>query len=417
MDTHVSGQSGGIAIITTGGTIGQKNNKDGIKEPYEGVIEEVSQRAIARIESETQTLFSGNCISFSINPLMLIDSANMTPERRNHLAASIYETSLVPGTISIIVTIGTDTLKETINSMPIILETRIPVIFVASNKSPDEGTEAQTNMEKALIAAVTLSKNKIGGTFLVATSNKIYEAANVTEINGLFGAVKRPSETKHLGVFEDYILRLDERKKYLHYENTFRITNSSLNLGLDENVIPLTIASGTGPSVNEKLIKSAADIASALVIETNHSLSVGDNLHGILKKVAKKIPVFVTSPFSVFVNNVGSYATSRRLYDIGIYPGTGQPRLDLAIARAAVASGVDPRLSFMDGVLRASMGAVNFHREVTAADLEKSANMEFRHAISLASQMNERLKDTHEKLRSKGLLRQERSPGLVKVRK
>ncbi len=419
MDINVYEQSSKIVIITAGGTIGQKKNQDGVKEPFEGVIEKVSRNAIARIESETPICFSGNRISFDIKPLFLIDSVNITPERRNNLAASIYETSLVPGIVSIIVTTGTDTLKETINTMPIMLETKLPVIFVVSNKSPDEGIEAQTNMEKALIASVTLSQSCIGGIFLVATSNKIYEAANVTEINGSFGAVKRPSEVKHLGVFEDYILRLDEKKKDTYTENTSRITGSLLNLGHDENVIPLTISAGTSFSTNERLIKAAAEMASAIVLETNHSLSVGENLHGVLKEAARKIPVFVTSPFPVFVNNVGSYVTSRSLYDIGVYPGTGQPRLDLAIARAAVASGVDPKLSFMDGVLRASMGGINFHREVTARDLENLAGMRFHHAISQASAMNQRLNDTQNSLRARGLLRQTvtSSSNLVKVRK
>ena len=403
-----------IVIITTGGTIGQKKNNDGIKEPVRGVIEHVTDVAIQSIGAETGLNLERQSISFEIRNLMLIDSGNTTPKTQLEVARAIFNASIEDGVMSILVTTGTAKLNETINTMPLMVETHMPVIFVGSEKSHDEkSTDAYRNMKKAIIAAYELSNIGISGIYL-SFNRRLIPATRVVEMDSSFYDI-REFKGQIFGSFNKDILTLNGEERDLKIDETLRISCSTLYSAMAENVPLIPIISGVDRKSTSFILERAAEEFPALVLQTNHDMSAREDLHPTLERIAKKIPVFVTSFYPTFpyAEGIGSYQTSRKLYSMGIYPGTGQPFLDIAIARAAIGGSENPREAFMDGVLRSHLE--NFHRNVLPTDLERRRGMEYIHALTMARDMNHRRAEEYSKLALLGTVRRETPANRIKI--
>lgn len=403
-----------IVIITTGGTIGQKKNNDGIKEPVRGVIEHVTDVAIQSIGAETGLNLERQSISFEIRNLMLIDSGNTTPKTQLEVARAIFNASIEDGVMSILVTTGTAKLNETINTMPLMVETHMPVIFVGSEKSHDEkSTDAYRNMKKAIIAAYELSNIGISGIYL-SFNRRLIPATRVVEMDSSFYDI-REFKGQIFGSFNKDILTLNGEERDLKIDETLRISCSTLYSAMAENVPLIPIISGVDRKSTSFILERAAEEFPALVLQTNHDMSAREDLHPTLERIAKKIPVFVTSFYPTFpyAEGIGSYQTSRKLYSMGIYPGTGQPFLDIAIARAAIGGSENPREAFMDGVLRSHLE--NFHRNVLPTDLERRRGMEYIHALTMARDMNHRREKEYSKLALLGTVRRETPANRIKI--
>ena len=402
-----------IVIITTGGTIGQKKNNDGVKEPARGVIEHVTKVAIQSIGAETGLNLERQGISFEMRNLMLIDSGDTTPKTHLEIARAIFDASIEDGVMSVLVTTGTAKLNETINTMPLMVETRVPVIFVGSEKSHDEkSTDAYRNMKKAIIASYELSNMGISGIYL-SFNRRLIPATRVVEMDSSFYDI-REFKGQIFGSFNKDILTLGEERD-LKIKETLRISCSTLYSAMAENVPLISIISGVDKKSMSFILERAAEEFPALVLQTNHDMSAREDLHPTLERIAKKIPVFVTSFYPTFpyAEGIGSYQTSRKLYSMGIYPGTGQPFLDIAIARAAIGGSENPREAFMDGVLRSHLE--NFHRNVIPIDLERRMGMEYIHALTMARDMNERHERVYSKLELLGTVRRETPVSRIKI--
>ena len=403
-----------IVIITTGGTIGQKKNNEGIKEPVKGAIEHVTDVAIQSIGTDTNLSFERQGISFEIRNPMLIDSGNTTPKTQLEIARSIFDASLEEGVMSILVTTGTAKLNETINTMPLMVETRMPVIFVGSERSHDEKfTDAYRNMKKAILSAYELSNIGISGIYL-SFNRRLIPATRVVEMDSSFYDI-REFKGQNFGFFNKDSLTLKEEERDLKTEESKRIGCSTLYSAMAENVPLIPIISGVDRKSTSFILERAAEEFPALVLQTNHDMSAREDLHPTLERIAKKIPVFVTSFYPTFpyAEGIGSYQTSRKLYSMGIYPGTGQPFLDIAIARAAIGGSENPREAFMDGVLRSHLE--NFHRNVLPTDLERRRGMEYIHALTMARDMNHRRAEEYSKLALLGTVRRETPASRIKI--
>ena len=398
-----------IVIITTGGTIGQKKNNEGIKEPVKGAIEHVTDVAIQSIGTDTNLSFERQGISFEIKNLMLIDSGNTTPKTQLEIARSIFDASLEEGVMSILVTTGTAKLNETINTMPLMVETRMPVIFVGSERSHDEKfTDAYRNMKKAILSAYELSNIGISGIYL-SFNRRLIPATRVVEMDSSFYDI-REFKGQNFGFFNKDSLTLKEEERDLKTEESKRIGCSTLYSAMAENVPLIPIISGVDKKSICFILEKAAEEFPALVLQTNHDMSAREDLHPILGKIAKTKPIFVTSFYPTFphADNIGSYQTSRKLYSMGIYPGTGQPFLDIAIARAAIGGSENPREAFIDGILRSHLE--NFHRNVTPTDFERRMGMDYLNALTIARDLNNRLQERYSKLELMGTVRHEITP-------
>ncbi|WP_416149688.1 asparaginase [Salipaludibacillus sp. HK11] len=156
-----------VAVLTTGGTIASKPNKNGRLESGIFTGEELSD--LVGIPKD---------IEVHIYSILQKPSIHISFDDLDELKEKIEKLTFEEKIDGIVITHGTDTMEETAYYLDLTLDVKIPVVLTGSQRSPEElGSDANINLRHAIYAAGDSQLNGIGVT--VVFNERIFSAIHV----------------------------------------------------------------------------------------------------------------------------------------------------------------------------------------------------------------------------------------------
>ncbi|PIE72637.1 MAG: L-asparaginase [Deltaproteobacteria bacterium] len=161
-----------VYILTTGGTIASKFNKES------GLYTSGAMTGEELVNTET----AGSNLEIRVKSIFQIPSNAMTPTHLITLRQRIIETLEDKDVLGVVVTHGTDTLEESSYFMDLVLDVPQPVVFTGAQRTPgEEGTDAQTNIRDAVVAAASPACRNLG--VIVQFNENLYAAKYVKKVH------------------------------------------------------------------------------------------------------------------------------------------------------------------------------------------------------------------------------------------
>jgi len=157
-----------VIIVTTGGTIAMRKERDGVI-PSKLGNEEISEMSILRKFADIETIDFCN-----------LPSPHMTPEKMFELSVLVQSLVLKKEVSGVVITHGTDTLEETAYMLDLTVKTKKPVILTAAMRNINElGTDGPRNVLSSV--EVAASKYSFGCGTVVCLNDEIHAAREVTK--------------------------------------------------------------------------------------------------------------------------------------------------------------------------------------------------------------------------------------------
>lgn len=153
-----------LVLLTTGGTIATEADGDGI----------------ARHASSGNDLLAASGYGeVLVDDLMTIDSAEMTPQRWQQIAASVRG-HVARGATGIVIAHGTDTLEETALWLALTCAMPVPVVLTGAQRSGDHPeSDGPGNLRDALTVAA--SGDALG--VVVCFAGQVYPAVGIRKVD------------------------------------------------------------------------------------------------------------------------------------------------------------------------------------------------------------------------------------------
>jgi len=300
-----------LLIIHTGGTIASKvDYETGAVKPSFSP-EYILSRVSLLKEFNIQVFVLGNILS-----------ENMRFEHYNVIMEKIYKSNVD----CVIISHGTDTLHYTGAALHYGMTKYLPVVLVGSQRSSDRpSTDAWQNLEGAALFLLEALKKGINGVF-IAMHGDISDG----RINILPGYRARKMHTSKRDAFktinseEVAIVDLEEKRVILKKVDEYKIKEEKRYTPFKNLKIGILKAH---PSMNKEEISCYKDF-DALIIEGTGLGHIPIGIDEItdknkeileeLKKLAKKIPIYISSQCIYGRINLDVYATGRKLKEIGV---------------------------------------------------------------------------------------------------
>jgi len=247
-----------------------------------------------------------------------------------NLLAKEIEKEIKNKTQGIIITHGTDTLHYTSAALSFILENSpIPVILVAAQRSSDRGSSDAT---LNLISAFNfINKTEFKGVAICMhesmhdSSCLILPATKTRKFHTSRRDTFKPINTKPIArVLEDKIEKINYHSKNSNKKLQLKLFKPNLKIGILK----------THPNMNKEEIKAYSKF-NGLIIEGTGLGHIPSNLIPEIKKLAKKIPVVMTSQCIFGRINMNVYSTGRKLIEAGILGNLNDMTTETAFIKLA----------------------------------------------------------------------------------
>lgn len=192
-----------VVLLTTGGTIASKANKEG--RLVAGELTGIELAKICGIPNDIEV----EIISILQKPSMHISIQDLLDVREK--IKKIYENKAIDG---IVITHGTDTLEETAYFLDLVIEDERPIVITGSQRSPDEiGSDAYINLRHAIYTACNDQLKGVGT--VVVFNERIFAAKYVKK--------EHASNIQGFNAFGfGYLGIIDNDKVYLYQKPTTR---------------------------------------------------------------------------------------------------------------------------------------------------------------------------------------------------
>ena len=322
-----------ISILHTGGTIASKVDYN-----TGGVISSVNPEEIIEMYPELRDIVN---IKSRLVSNMWSEDMNF---KHYNLIGKEVEKEIKSGVDGVIVTQGTDTMHYTSAALSFILENLgVPVLFVGSQRSSDRGSsDAFFNLLCAVNFIINSDFGEVGVCMHEGMSDEacsILPACKVRKMHtsrrDAFKAINSTSVARvskdGIEFFkEDYIRKFKDKKLKL------KLFKDKLKVGVLK-AHPNLIAKEVEFYNNfNGLILEGYGIAGNFPINKTDKLNVGNQkIYNVIKKLAKKIPLVVTSQTIFGRINMNVYTTGREMKEIGILGNLSDMTTETAFIKLA----------------------------------------------------------------------------------
>ncbi|MFH1839802.1 MAG: Glu-tRNA(Gln) amidotransferase subunit GatD [Nanoarchaeota archaeon] len=301
-----------ITILHTGGTIASKVD-------YEtgGVIARFSPEELLEMFPELKKI-----VNLKSRLISNMWSEDLNFQHYNLLAKEV-EKEVKAGADGVIITHGTDTLHYTSSALAFILENlTIPVILVGSQRSSDRGSsDAALNL---ICACNFIANSKFQDVAICMHSSMEDESCYI-----LPATKSRKLHSSRRDAFKaintDPIALVDKQGK-IEYSQKVKQKKGKLNLRLFKEVKvgilkahPNMLSKEVSFYKNyDGLVLEGTGLGHLPINKTDSSTIENEKVFAELKKLAKKIPVVMTSQCIFGRINMNVYTTGRKLQEIGV---------------------------------------------------------------------------------------------------
>ena len=302
-----------ISILHTGGTIASKvDYKTG------AVSAKFSERDILKLYPEIKDI-----AKISSKLITNMSSEDMNFKHYNLLAKEIQK-EIKKKSQGIIITHGTDTLHYTSAALSFILENcPIPIILVGAQRSSDRGSsDAALNL---ICAIQFITKTDFKGTAIC-----MHETTNDTTCSILPSTKTRKFHTSRRDAFKPINskpIAIVHKHGAINLLQKIKKSNKKLQLKLFNHKIKVAIIKSYPNLLAETiklfskydgLILEGTGLGHFPINKTDNLTTENKKILTELKKLAKKIPIIMTSQCIFGRINLNVYSTGRILKEIGI---------------------------------------------------------------------------------------------------
>jgi glutamyl-tRNA(Gln) amidotransferase subunit D len=316
-----------IVLLHTGGTIASK-----VDYATGAVYPSISSSELLENYSELKEM--ANVETIVVSNLL---SENLRFEDINRMAEALQIQLEDENVLGVIITHGTDTMHYTAAALSFMIpKITKPIIITGSQRSSDRpSSDAKINLLNSVYSILNIPKSELDNDIYLCLHHSIYEE-NCCLIRGLnarknhssrrdaFESINRPK-----AAVVDYSSDSFEiSKEYLQYQEIDRKAKSENNFGkenlflLDENKKVGILKAHPNLFPEEVEMYSSFD---GLIIEGTgfgHLPVIGkkesEKVLESLKKLASKIPVFMTKQPIWGMTNLKIYAAGRRIGEAGV---------------------------------------------------------------------------------------------------
>ena len=318
-----------ISILHTGGTVASKvDYKTGAVSP------QFSSEEIIKKFPELTSL--ANINSRLVSTIL---SSNIRFHNYNNMAKEI-EKELKNKPKGIIITHGTDTLHYTAAALSFILENlNIPVILVGSQRSSDRpSTDASLN----LIHAVRFIKETdfVGVAICMHSSQNddfsvILPACKTRKLHTSRRDAFKSVNSSPIAKIENEIRFLEKNKEKPKESLRLKLIKENLKIGILK-IHPNMFASQIDFYKNfDALIIEGTGLGHAPVEKIDSKSQENLKILNSIKKVAKKIPVIITSQCIFGMTNLNVYSYGRKLLEAGVINNNSDITTETAFIKTA----------------------------------------------------------------------------------
>ena len=304
-----------VSILHLGGTIAAKVSPKG------GVSAQFTEKEILDLYPEVKSL-----AKIKSRLVANMHSENMNFSHYNLLAKEI-KTEISRGVDGIIVTHGTDTLHYTSAALSFILESLpIPVILVGAQRSSDRGSsDAALNLVSAInfinktdFAEVAICMHAS----MEDTHCSILPALKTKKLHtSRRDAFKSISAKPYASVYHDQgldLLRKDFKNVNKKSKLQLKLFNPKIKVGILKTHPNMSAEEVRFYSKFDGLIIEGTGLGHAPIVKTDSFTSENSKIFNELKKLAKKIPVVMTSQCTFGRINMNVYTPGRKLQEIEV---------------------------------------------------------------------------------------------------
>lgn len=299
-----------VVLLTTGGTIATEVDSDGI----------------ARHSSSGDDLLaasgSGDVV---VDDLMAVDSAEMTPQRWQQIAAAVRG-HVARGATGIVITHGTDTLEETALWLALTCSVPVPVVLTGAQRSGDHPeSDGPGNLRDAFTVAATGAALGV----VVCFAGQVYPATGIRKVD--LAAPAGFAGVAPIGQVRDGV--------FLRHTDTPPVFLGTVTRAALPRVDVVSLYPGADAVALDAYARAGAQ---GLVLEALGAGNANDVvIEAVTRHIANGIPVLVTTRVPGGTLAPG-YAPGQKLVDAGAVTvsrlRSGQARV---LCMAALATGSD----------------------------------------------------------------------------
>lgn len=318
-----------ISILNMGGTVSSRvDYKTGAVSPQfssQDIINKFPElKKIANIRSRLiGTILSSN-IRFHIY---------------NKIAKEI-EKELKNNVRGVIITHGTDTLHYTASALAFILENiNIPIVLVGSQRSSDRpSTDASTNL---VHAAKFIRESNFTGVAICMHSSQnddssiILPACKTRKLHTSRRDAFKSINSSPIAKIKDKITFLEKNKKTPKENLKLKLIKENLKIGILK-IHPNMFSSQVDSFKNfNALILEGTGLGHAPIEKIDSKSQENQKILNSIKKLAKKIPVIITSQCIFGRTNLNVYSYGRKLLEAGVINNNSDITTETAFIKAA----------------------------------------------------------------------------------
>lgn len=288
-----------VIVLTTGGTIGHRSEKDGIATPSFDPAGLVSALALPDIDIDFRAVMRKGSMDVVPSDWAVIASA----------AAG----ALADGPHGVVIAHGTDTMHYTAAALTFMLrDLPVPVVLTGSMiPGGDSGSDAPQNLRDAVTVAAFADFAEV----CVVFAGKIIRGTRARKIHShavdAFASINAPLlGTVHKGGIALNAVKMTPR----------RVSAPEFVTGLDSNVVLIKLTPNLSADVLERQLAGA----SGAVLEGTGVGHIRTDLQPVVAAFAK--PVVITTQAVDGGEKLGSYEADRSILALpNIIPGGGMP--------------------------------------------------------------------------------------------
>lgn len=304
-----------ISVLHLGGTIAAKVSPKG------GVLAQYTAKEILDLYPELKQL-----ATVKSRLIANMHSENMNFSHYNIIAKETKK-EINQGIDGIIITHGTDTMHYTSAALAFILENLpIPVILVGAQRSSDRSSsDAALNLVSAInfinktdFAEVAICMHAS----MEDTHCSILPALKTKKLHtSRRDAFKPINEKPYALVYHDQgldLLRKDFKKGNKKSKLNLKLFNPKIKVGILKTHPNMSAEEVKSYSKFNGLILEGTGMGHAPIIKTDPFTSENSKILSEIKKLAKKIPIVMTSQCTFGRINMNVYSPGRKLQEIGV---------------------------------------------------------------------------------------------------
>jgi L-asparaginase len=347
-----------ILMLFCGGTIAMIKNAQGSLEP--GLKPEQLYSMAPKIKEHAD---------IDVQFITDIDSTNMTSAEWLKMINAINENMY--NYDAFLLTHGTDTMAETANAIALAFGSTLakPVIITGSQAAPHElGSDATTNMERAVLAAITTRRPEV----MISFHDNLYRGVRTQKrserkLDAFSSPVEMPV-AEYLGGGIQFLIEDSERiqtmsRAFLPFFNE-QVIAISLHAASDAQHISETLLSGEG---NKKI--------QGLVWTSLGAGNIPELLYPTIVLAEKKsIPIVVVSQYPGGRLNMLAYESGRKALELGVIPA-GDMTPEAAVTKLKWALGLAMHKGIKPSEIPAFVDHIFHHNRANEITIEKSSEL------------------------------------------